>query len=257
MLVFHGTMGQELENAVAAKVVKINICPTVFFTPQGRLSPTNSHGWDFTPDPSLQYGNTDWRGNDCRSLSWVGPTGRYVLLRPAWELSPQIFSGGKVVATAPGPVVGAAIQRHPTTGEEVLIAVVAEVDGEGKVVADQVYTLPLREGAQWSLSGTFADYSTTTPDLPLQTTHPAHYFFNASGTQAVSVKTVVPENPPRIRYYPIRKVLLDLDLATPPALFTFGPSQTANIARAIPVVPFRVLIHGIITRRCPLSPATT
>jgi hypothetical protein len=123
-------------------------------------------------------------------------------MRHTDDLSNNIFSGGKVLATAPGPVLGAAIQLHPTTNTRTLIAVVAEVgsggiglpgspDLSGTVTAEHVYLLPLDPPGSWVQVGTFTRFSTD-PDstLPKQTSYPTHYFFNASVTEAVSAKPI-------------------------------------------------------------------
>jgi hypothetical protein len=228
MLVFQGDMGEEKAprdsqgkrlagGAVAAKVVTIP--PPSFFTPAGRLR-HGATGWELTPESGLQYGNVDWQGT-AGSVSWVGPLGRHVRRLPAQALSPQIFSGGRLLANAPGPVLGAAIQQHPQTGTLTLLAVVATVNLTGEVIAETVYAtpLPLLDPVQWVRLATFQEFFahqyTTVAHF---TTEPAHYFFNASGTQAVSVKKGSWGERGSI---PVR--LLFVDVAPGSAAFRFGP----------------------------------
>lgn len=199
MLVFQGDMGEEKAprdsagkllpgGAVAAKVVTIP--PPSFFTPAGRLR-HGATGWELTPDTTVRYGNVDWRGT-AGSVSWVGPSGRYVNPVPALDLTPEIFSGGRLLATAPGPVLGAALQQHPLTGVPVLIAVVATVTvsegGQAYVGAETLYVLPLEEPSEWRSLASWT-YPPENAEGVWRGFWPAHYFFNASGTQAVSVKS--------------------------------------------------------------------
>jgi hypothetical protein len=162
-------------------------------------------------------------------------------MRHTSQLSDQIFSGGKVLAVAPGPVVGAAIQQTPGSGEQILIAVVAEVGGSGlalpdepdhsqDVAADTVYALSLQNpDAGWSSLDSFADYSTDyTSHLPAKTAYPSHYFFNASGTQAVSVKRIASATNVDNKN-PWRKVALDVNALLGHANFRLAAVESIDL----------------------------
>jgi hypothetical protein len=75
-----------------------------------------------------------------------------------------------------------------------------------------VYVAPLENLTAWTRLETFDDYSSAdTSQLPYQTEYPTHYFFNASGTQAVSVKrTAIAEVGNSDNHNPLRMVTLDV-----------------------------------------------
>jgi hypothetical protein len=195
LLVFEGDIGDEHRpqtpanaiGGIAAKKISLG-CQAPFITPAGRVSYTGA-GWVLEPDLTVQYGNTDWIGAGCRRLSWLGPFGRYIHMRHISQLSNHVFSDGKIIATAPGPVIGAAVQTRVSPPADFLVVVVAEVSEFGRVTMDTVYSAPLENPMAWTWVGSFDSYSADEQDtLPYRTKYPAHYFFNASGTQAVSVK---------------------------------------------------------------------
>jgi hypothetical protein len=238
LLVFKGEMGNEGastqfdEPRFSIAVNTVTIPQSTFMTSTGRLWYANSYpsnGWVFVPDNTVQYGNVDWKGKG-GTVSWIGPEGRYVHTIHTSLLTPKIFSNGQVLATAPGPVVGAAIQVNSTTQERMLIAVVATVDSSGGVSADNVYALSLTTPGSWRLIGTFAMSGGI--DLPFASSFPPHYYFNESGTQAVTVKWIVrDQNSVRWNsFYANRKVVLDLN-ATNSASFSLGVPEPQVLIR--------------------------
>lgn len=243
LLVFTGEMGHEGDPtpyalgsrvAIAANTVELPL--TSFLTPTGRLwynDSGNFNGWSLIPESGLQYGNVDWRGT-AGSVSWVGPHGRHVGKRPTYELSPQIFSGGQVLALAPGPVIGAAIQQQPHTGALTLLAVVATLDQYGAVTAETVYAtpLPLLDPVDWRRLGSFQEFQYGGANAAEYTGTPGHYFFNAAGTQAVNIKPGSwreegAENAPETQLR-----LLLLDVGPDHAVFQFGPKMTGTQTRS-------------------------
>ena len=97
-------------------------------------------------------------------------------------------------ATAPGPVIGAALQAGSTSTETWLVAVVAEVDiDSGLVTADTVYVKNMTAvDGEWQSCGTYtypASDEEENPDGVIKTGVPAHVFFDRDGKKAQSCKT--------------------------------------------------------------------
>ena len=197
MLVFKGTIGEEYDIAVAAKKVQ-GSGSTNFLTPAGRLQYTTS-GWQFTPDTTLQYGNMDWQGPTPEDVvTWIGPRGRLVNLLVATQLSNKIFQGGRVLAEAPGLVIGAALSTESKLGlgnseQKMIVAVVGvpedSSDPFSRVAHDVVYAKPIVDsaGQGWQLLGSYG-YEEFGGIGTRPSSYPAHWFFNADGNGAVSNK---------------------------------------------------------------------
>ncbi len=127
-------------------------------------------GWKVAPAPVLA-GNVDWRGlQQGDLLSWEGPQSRYFYAPGQVDhLSGAIYSGGALLATAPGGVLGAAVRRASPKAPELLAVTYAG----GQLSVHARGLIPDAGGApQWRLV-----YSGNAP-VPLS---PA--FANASGTE--------------------------------------------------------------------------
>ncbi|MBI3795928.1 MAG: hypothetical protein HY268_03035, partial [Deltaproteobacteria bacterium] len=114
------------------------------------------------------------------------------------------------------------------TGQSVTVT--ANADGRnhsGEVTADTVYGLSLQNpDAGWSWLGSFTGYSNgSTLHLPFETAYPTHYFFNASGTQAVSVKDTVSGD----HANPFQKIVLDVNVAVGHADFSLGHVESIDL----------------------------
>lgn len=179
LLVFNGTIGTEagiaslpIGHSEGSFIVTPNYLPADAVAGT-RMIYQEQGAWRLNQQSGGVAGNIDWRGHDpSEVLTWEGPEGRYF-----GELgeSPKIYSGGKVLSIAPGPVLGAAITGG--AGPRYLIAAVA---GAGIAIYRRPYQNsyrrdglydPLNNPLGWKLLYTHWR-SATSP-----------MFFNASGTQ--------------------------------------------------------------------------
>jgi hypothetical protein len=183
--VYRGKLGTEGD---AIAVASQTLATSAFLAPLGTLR--FGDPWKFEPNASLQYGNVDWLGKNGMRLSWVGPWGRYLLTRPTAELTPHIFSEGRLLTDTPGLVIGAA-EHETADGRTLLIAVTTELDASGNGVRDVFWTreLPISDDHGWIQIGEWSGYSNEYAlgsIVPVRS--PSHWFFNASGTEATTQK---------------------------------------------------------------------
>jgi tetratricopeptide (TPR) repeat protein len=154
--------------------------------PAGMISAAAGESWTFSSQNPGLYGTTDWQGKK-EAVTWNGSYGRLVNPRHTDDLEAKLFYRGQEIAT-PGKVLGAAMAG---TGAALsfVVMVVDAVDEEGQVTSQSCYRQPI--GGDWILLGTFTQFkdyneSQTNDTSPELTTHPPNWFFNASGTAAVS-----------------------------------------------------------------------
>ena len=194
-LVFQGRLGEET-NAVAAKYTVAD--PVGFANPAGRLV-YGLGGWQFAKNTSLQYGTTNWYGT-AGTVSWQGPLGRSNTVISALrlsQLSDVIYRGGKSLPfPAPGRVIGAALRDLPDgTYLIVIVPITTVTNGVEYAIGDQAYRTKLQDenesfGPSWEAGPSVAYQNLPRPQNVsfYVTQSPGHYYFNASGSEAQSMR---------------------------------------------------------------------
>jgi len=158
-----------------------------------------------TPGPS--YETTSWFNRQRRTaISWHGWRGRHVALADGFFVYPimsgEIYSQGLLIATAPGLVIGACITFSGSQKEYILAVTTDQVleRFDETTITERVWRRPYEgDDTQWEEIGSHT--WTNDPNLAELETLPntddpaGHYFFNASGTRAVSVKLATWRDP--------------------------------------------------------------
>ncbi|MEX2164321.1 MAG: hypothetical protein WD823_08775 [Sulfuricaulis sp.] len=225
-LVYRGRLGNEDDAVVATTFRPVSgflVTPNNYVPADGISGPRmifrTSTGWKLAPDSGLVAGNIDWKGRyeadpadptgttkPTKVLSWVGPKMRYFpdyetcrsapFNRCQWlsrsDFSRAIFENGKVLANAPGDVLGAAITKD-LAGKDWLVAI-CMMGAE-----DVVYRRPYRNGSDspydpvnapngWEKIGHF-DASSLNQGAS-RTTHHADipWFFSGDGKKAQTMR---------------------------------------------------------------------
>lgn len=221
-LVYRGQLGQE-DGAVAVGRVE----PTSGFlvtpsaTPPDGIAGTRLiyHAWGkwrLSKQSGLRAGNIDWKGDyvngkPTKTLTWQGPPARYFPLVRGYPFSEEIYRRGKVYAVAPLPVLGAAITRDDQ-GDSWLIAVCS--DGTTDVVyrrPNKASNSPVMHDPQTNPEGWKEIGSYPGGTGYREANRP--WFFNASGTQAVTLREVEPEQDPTLISGSVKTVMLELQLS--------------------------------------------
>ncbi len=129
MLVFDGMIGEEPGIAALA----LDAPPLQGFVLQPSYTPADqldgprliqfeNGGWKLSERTGLRAGNVDWKGSHPEDvLTWDGPASRYFFAPFVYGYSVNIYYGGRVLAAAPGVVLGAAL-RYSGTARELLAA---------------------------------------------------------------------------------------------------------------------------------------
>ncbi|HEX7013564.1 MAG TPA: hypothetical protein VF161_12490 [Steroidobacteraceae bacterium] len=183
LLVFNGIIGNEpgisalaFGPASGALLVTPNYLPADGVA-GGRLLVRSNGTWRVGSAGAVA-GNIDWRGHNREDvLSWHGPQGRY-FGEPGPVVSPNIYSHGKLLCSAPAPVIGAAIASD--NGRRFLIAATQHDDQSLRI-----YRRPYQPS--YDRDGLY-DRSNNPLGWQLLHTQPggvtSPMFFNASGTEA-------------------------------------------------------------------------
>src|SRR5262249_52428734 len=166
-------------------------------------------------DRTLQYGNIDWRGTGGLSVSWHAGTTRALNHLGPENLDTRIYRGGMLLAVAPGPVSGAALQGSPD-GTTSLIAVVtssSEPDLSDPNLpkwpgTDVVYRKTLPNGDWYSVG----EFSYPLELIREPDRHVGLWHFSPDGTEAMSVKTAYdPSRIGSIYYTQVYKLTVPVD----------------------------------------------
>jgi hypothetical protein len=181
ILVFNGMVGKE--RGIAALAIGKQDS-TFIVTPNYSVTDGNDGPraiedvrgtWQANSRAGNRAGNVDWRGHGPDDvLTWDGPSSRFFGVTSS---SRNIYQGGKVLTTAPAPVIGAAIYRIES-GRYLLAAV--NEDGRFKIYR-RPYQLSYHKHGMWDpLNNPFGwvllHAGPVSPRSPM--------FFNASGTEA-------------------------------------------------------------------------
>ncbi len=175
------------------------------FVPNGSLTLSDST-WEFEEVEAPVYGQVNWfHRAQKRALSWNGAKGRHVgdasAATTPVPLGKQIYSEGKVLAVAPENVIGACLLfsgPNPAT----ILAVTTNHDAiaEPGQITETLRARPFDgDDTAWTTIAThswdndiFIEEGATRPNTGDAV---GHWFFNASGTRAVSVKNATWRNP--------------------------------------------------------------
>jgi len=130
MLVFRGMVGTEegvAGLAFAPQRPAFVVTPSYLTSdaiPGARRLERTAGAWAATSDAGSVAGNIDWRGwQQADLITWNGPQSRYFFAPGQVEhLSSNLYSNGRLLASAPGALIGAAIRREGSRAE--LLAVV-------------------------------------------------------------------------------------------------------------------------------------
>jgi hypothetical protein len=181
VLVFNGMIGNE--RGIAALAIGKQDS-TFIVTPNYSVTDGNDGPraiedvrgtWQTDTHAGNRAGNVDWRGHGPDDvLTWDGPSSRFFGVTSS---SRNIYQGGKVLTTAPAPVIGAAIYQIES-GRYLLAAV--NDDGRFKIYR-RPYQLSYHKHGMWDpLNNPFGwvllHTGPASPRSPM--------FFNASGTEA-------------------------------------------------------------------------
>lgn len=207
------------------------------FTPTGGLSLSSSDDWSFQAKENPEYGNINWFSQDTRrAISWHGPAGRYVFFPPQPVfglpvdfLSQALYTEGKRISDAPGPVIGACIRREED-GIDYIIVVTYEVNEEVSIT-ERIWKKPLGGGA-WQQLGSHTwpdDPFIESPEVfPNSGNEIGHYLFNESGTEAVAVKPCFWRNQALFAILDWSRIVT-LNVGPTNANFSFSPLEDASI----------------------------
>lgn len=164
-------------------------------------------------DAEYKIGNVNWRGHyvngkPTKQLSWMGATGRYFqAIRYPDDTGVigrlrEVYMDGRILARAPSPIVGAAIDMKNR------LVVIGQNDIVYRTSIEDIIDLAT---VQWETLGTlnipYSEMATST-DIGAR----SDWFFNGNGTTAVSVRKTEAWSMMRLinEYYPYNNLYWNL-----------------------------------------------
>jgi hypothetical protein len=175
------------------------------FIPNGSFT-LSGDTWNFELFESPLYGNLNWFHPSKRvGVSWQGPKGRHVgFYESDFDLidpTPNLYSEGRLLAVAPGNVIGACIVFAGSV-KTYIVAVTTdyEFESEQDTITEELWRRPYNgTDDDWEMLSSHSwpnDFNVENAATLPSTFEPVgHYFFNASGTRAVSSKIAFYRNP--------------------------------------------------------------
>jgi hypothetical protein len=197
-LVFRGRLGQERDSVavgvvepVSGFLVSPNYLPSDGIYGSRAIYRVNGE-WKLDDETGKVAGNIDWKGwyvngRPSKVLTWNGPSGRYF---GNGSFERQIYQAGEVYSVAPAPVYGAALNK--SEGKEWIVAICSP-DRLEEIVYRRPNTKnsspalfdPILSPDGWQEVGRFAPPADTLQLMP--------WFFNASGTEAQTLRPILPD----------------------------------------------------------------